>query len=112
MKRIKKNFLILIATNVCLILPLLSSANVCYENIKKVDTSLKAQYGEDYPWWDIFGCIVLRKGTLRRDAVVTIKQLKQISELRFQAYNLGRENKLNECLEVLRPAKQMLHIYS
>ena len=112
MKYINKQVLIPIATTTCLIFPLTSSANICYENIKKVDTSLKAQYGEDYPWWDIFGCIVLRKGTLRRDAVVTIKQMKQISELRFQAYNLGRENKLNECLEVLRPANKMLHIYS
>lgn len=84
----------------------------CQSDISAVDAKIRDQYGPDYSkWWSWFGCPVCLGGEMRKDAVVTKKQIKEISTYRNIAYSQLRQGNERQCVDTLRPAKGMLRIY-
>lgn len=84
----------------------------CQKDISAVDAKIRAQYGPDYSkWWNWFGCPVCLGSELRKDAVVTKNQIKEISTYRNIAYSQLRRGDERQCVDTLRPAKGMLRIY-
>ena len=61
-------------------------ASTCAEDMTAVDKALRSQYGEDRKWWQIIACPIVMDGQLRKDAVVNVEQIKEISYFRNIAY--------------------------
>lgn len=111
MKTQFKNFLVSL-----LLMGLLSSvatsawAGRCEADMSAVDTKIRKQYGEDLTWWNILGCPVCLGSELRKDAIVTKSQIKEISFHRNIAYlQLTRGND-QQCVDALKIPKRMLRI--
>ena len=85
-------------------------AGRCEADMSAVDNKLRKQYGEDLTWWTILGCPVCLGGELRKDAIVTKSQIKEISFHRNIAYvQLTRGND-QQCVDALKTPKRMLRI--
>ena len=86
-------------------------ASSCTEDIAAVDKALRSQYGEDRKWWQIIACPVVMDGQLRKDAVVNVEQIKEISYFRNIAYmqHARRDDKM--CKESLVKPKRMLRVW-
>ena len=54
-------------------------AGRCSTEMSAVDQKIRKQYGEDLTWWTILGCPVCLGAELRKDAIVTKAQIKEIS---------------------------------
>ena len=67
-------------------------ASTCAEDIAAVDKALRSQYGEDRQWWQIIACPIVMDGQLRKDAVVNVEQIKEISYFRNIAYMQDRKS--------------------
>jgi hypothetical protein len=99
-----------IALIASLIAPQLSWAGSCSEDMAAVDKALRSQYGEDRAWWQFFACPIVMDGKLRKDAVVTTEQVKEISYFRNIAYMQRARGDEKMCKESLKPAKRLLRI--
>jgi len=85
-------------------------AGRCATDMSAIDNKLRKQYGEDVTWWTILGCPVCLGSELRKDAIVTKLQIKEISFHRNIAYvQLTRGND-QQCVDALKIPKKMLRI--
>jgi hypothetical protein len=85
-------------------------AGRCEVDMSAVDKKIRKQYGEDLTWWTILGCPVCLGGELRKDAIVTKSQIKEISFHRNIAYvQLTRGND-QQCVDALKIPKRLLRI--
>ena len=85
-------------------------AGRCEADMSAVDNKIRKQYGEDLTWWTILGCPVCLGGELRKDAIVTKSQIKEISFHRNIAYvQLTRGND-QQCVDALKIPKRLLRI--
>ena len=81
------------------------------EDMAAVDKALKQQYSADRThWWDAIACAILMDTQLRKDAVVTQAQVKDISYLRNVAYMQHARGDDKLCVETLKTPKRMLHL--
>ena len=87
-------------------------ASSCAEDIAAVDKALRSQYGEDRKWWQIIACPVVMDGQLRKDAVVNVEQIKEISYFRNIAYMQHSRGDDKMCQESLKKPKLMLRVWS
>ena len=88
-----------------------ASASNCAEDITAVDKALRSQYGEDRKWWQIIACPVVMDGQLRKDAVVNVEQIKEISYFRNIAYMQHARGDDKMCKESLVKPKRMLRVW-
>lgn len=88
-----------------------ASANSCAEDIAAVDKALRSQYGEDRKWWQIIACPVVMDGQLRKDAVVNVEQIKEISYFRNIAYMQMNRGDDKMCRESLKLPKRLLRVW-
>jgi hypothetical protein len=86
-------------------------ASTCAEDITAVDKALRSQYGEDRKWWQIIACPVVMDGQLRKDAVVNVEQIKEISYFRNIAYMQHARGDDKMCKESLLKPKRMLRVW-
>ncbi len=86
-------------------------ASSCAEDIAAVDKALRSQYGEDRKWWKIIACPVVMDGQLRKDAVVNVEQIKEISYFRNIAYMQHARGDDKMCKESLVKPKRMLRVW-
>ena len=86
-------------------------ASTCSEDITAVDKALRSQYGEDRKWWQIIACPVVMDGQLRKDALVNVEQIKEISYFRNIAYMQHARGDDKLCHESLKKPKRMLRIW-
>jgi hypothetical protein len=86
-------------------------ASTCAEDIAAVDKALRSQYGEDRKWWQIIACPVVMDGQLRKDAVVNVAQIKEISYFRNIAYMQHARGDDKMCKESMVKPKRMLHVW-
>ena len=86
-------------------------ASSCAEDIAAVDKALRSQYGEDRKWWQIIACPVVMDGQLRKDAVVNVAQIKEISYFRNIAYMQHARGDDKMCKESLAKPKRMLRVW-
>jgi hypothetical protein len=86
------------------------SATSCAEDIAAVDKALRSQYGEDRKWWQVIACPVVMDGQLRKDAVVNVAQIKEISYFRNIAYMQHARGDDKMCKESLVKPKRMLRV--
>lgn len=87
------------------------SAADCGAEIAAVDKALRSQYGEDRKWWQIIACPVVMDGQLRKDAIVNVEQIKEISYFRNIAYMQHARGDDKMCKESLIKPKRMLRIW-
>ena len=87
------------------------SATSCAEDIAAVDKALRSQYGEDRKWWQVIACPVVMDGQLRKDAIVNVEQIKQISYFRNIAYMQHARGDDKMCKESLVKPKRMLRVW-
>ncbi len=88
-----------------------ASASSCAEDITAVDKALRSQYGEDRKWWQIIACPVVMDGQLRKDAVVNVEQIKEISYFRNIAYMQMNRGDDKMCRESLKLPKRLLRVW-
>jgi len=86
-------------------------ASTCAEDMAAVDKALRSQYGEDRKWWQIIACPVVMDGQLRKDAVVNVEQIKEISYFRNIAYMQHARGDDKMCKESLIKPKRMLRVW-
>ena len=86
-------------------------AGNCAEDIAAVDKALRSQYGEDRKWWQVIACPVVMDGKLRKDAVVNVEQIKEISYFRNIAYMQHARGDDKMCKESLKKPKLMLRVW-
>jgi hypothetical protein len=86
-------------------------AGTCAEDITSVDKALRSQYGEDRKWWQIIACPVVMDGQLRKDAIVNVEQIKEISYFRNIAYMQLSRGDEKMCKESMVKPKRMLRIW-
>jgi hypothetical protein len=86
-------------------------ASSCAQDIAAVDKALRSQYGEDRKWWQIIACPVVMDGQLRKDAVVNVEQIKEISYFRNIAYMQHARGDDKMCKESLVKPKRMLRLW-
>jgi hypothetical protein len=88
-----------------------SWAGTCAEDMAAVDKALKQQYSADRThWWDVLTCVILQDTQLRKDAVVTKEQVKDISYWRNVAYMQHARGDDKLCVETLKTPKRLLHL--
>ena len=87
------------------------SATSCAEDIAAVDKALRSQYGEDRKWWQVIACPVVMDGQLRKDAVVNVAQIKEISYFRNIAYMQHARGDDKMCKESFVKPKRMLRVW-
>ncbi len=87
------------------------SATSCAEDIAAVDKALRSQYGEDRKWWQVIACPVVMDGQLRKDAMVNVAQIKEISYFRNIAYMQHARGDDKMCKESLVKPKRMLRVW-
>jgi len=83
----------------------------CQSDISAVDRKIRDQYGGDFSKWQTwFACPVCIGGDLRKDAIVTKEQVKEISTRRNIA-SIHLKNRYEQlCVAELKNAKRMLRI--
>lgn len=86
-------------------------AGTCADDIAAVDKALRSQYGEDRKWWQVIACPVVMDGKLRKDAVVNVEQIKEISYFRNIAYMQHARGDDKMCKESLKKPKLMLRVW-
>lgn len=86
-------------------------AGNCAQDIVAVDNALRKQYGEDRKWWQIIACPIVMDGQLRKDAIVNVEQIKEISYFRNIAYMQHARGDDKMCQESLKQPKRMLRIW-
>jgi hypothetical protein len=83
----------------------------CQSDISAVDAKIRAQYGGDYSkWWTWLSCPVCLGSELKKDAIVTKTQIKEISSYRNIAYMQLRRGNERQCLAEVKNAKRMLKL--
>ncbi len=87
------------------------SATSCAADIAAVDKALRSQYGEDRKWWQVIACPVVMDGQLRKDAMVNVAQIKEISYFRNIAYMQHARGDDKMCKESLVKPKRMLRVW-
>ena len=88
-----------------------SWASTCAEDMAAVDKALKQQYSADRThWWDAIACTILMDTQLRKDALVTKEQVKDISYWRNVAYMQHARGDDKLCVETLKTPKRLLHL--
>lgn len=86
-------------------------AGTCAEDIAAVDKALTQQYKADRAhWWDAIACAILMDTQLRKDALVTKEQVKDISYWRNVAYMQHARGDEKLCVETLKAPKRLLHL--
>lgn len=85
-------------------------AGRCAEDIKQIDEAIKNQYGGNGAWWEWFACPVCLGSELKKNAVVTKKEIRDISSARNIASLLDRDKKEQMCIKLLESPKRMLKI--
>ncbi len=85
-------------------------AGRCEADMSAVDNKIRKQYGEDLTWWNILGCPVCLGSELRKDAIVTKAQIKEISFHRNIAYVQLTRGHDQQCVDALKIPKRMLRI--
>ena len=86
-------------------------AGSCADDIAAVDKTLRSQYGEDRKWWQIIACPVVMDGQLRKDAIVNVEQIKEISYFRNIAYMQLSRGDEKMCKESMVKPKRMLRVW-
>jgi hypothetical protein len=86
-------------------------AGTCADDIASVDKALRSQYGEDRKWWQIIACPVVMDGQLRKDAIVNVEQIKEISYFRNIAYMQLSRGDEKMCKESMVKPKRMLRVW-
>ena len=86
-------------------------ASSCAEDIASVDKALRKQYGEDRKWWQVIACPVVMDGQLRKDAIVNVEQIKEISYFRNIAYMQMNRGDDKMCRESLKLPKRLLRVW-
>jgi hypothetical protein len=101
----------LILGGLLLTVPLTNAlAGRCAEDIKQIDEAIKNQYGGNGAWWEWFACPVCLGSELKKNAVVTKEQIRDISSARNIASLLERDKKEQMCIKLLEGPKRMLKI--
>lgn len=85
-------------------------AGRCQTDMSAVDNKLRKQYGEDLTWWNFLACPVCVGSELRKDAIVTKSQIKEISFHRNIAYTQMTRGHDQQCVDALKIPKRMLRI--
>jgi 4-hydroxy-3-methylbut-2-en-1-yl diphosphate synthase IspG/GcpE len=88
-----------------------SLAQTCMKEISAVDQAVKKQYGADRTWKNILGCPICLDGELRKDAIVTKAQIKEISYFRNIAYMQMNRGDEKMCHESLKTPKRLLRVW-
>ncbi len=88
-----------------------ASAGSCSEDIAAVDKALRSQYGEDRKWWQVIACPVVLDGQLRKDAIVNVEQIKEISYFRNIAYMQHARGDDKMCKESMAKPKRLLRVW-
>lgn len=83
----------------------------CMKEISAVDQAVKKQYGADRTWKNILGCPICLDGELRKDAIVTKAQIKEISYYRNIAYMQMNRGDDKMCHESLKIPKRLLRVW-
>ncbi len=96
---------------VCLLSGAPAWAGSCADDISAVDKALRSQYGEDRKWWQIIACPVVMDGQLRKDAIVNVEQIKEISYFRNIAYMQLSRGDEKMCKESMVKPKRMLRVW-
>lgn len=98
----------------CILLLMTPSSNAwagrCSEDIKRIDEAIKNQYGGNGAWWEWFACPVCLGSELKKDALVTKAQIRDISSKRNIASLLDRDKKERMCVDLLEGPKRMLKL--
>ena len=89
----------------------LAWAGSCAQDMAAVDKALRSQYGEDRAWWQFFACPIVMDGKLRKDAIVTVEQIKEISYFRNIAYMQHSRGDDLMCKESLKKPKRLLRLW-
>lgn len=87
-----------------------AQASVCTQEIAKVDHALKKQYAPDITFWNLLGCQICLGSELRKDAVVTKAQVREISFWRNVAYMHDARKDEATCLDSLKTPKKLLRM--
>ena len=85
-------------------------AGRCAEDIKRIDEAIKNQYGGNGAWWEWFACPVCLGSELKKDAVVTKEQIRDISSKRNLASLLERDKQEQMCVKLLEGPKRQLKV--
>jgi hypothetical protein len=85
-------------------------AGRCGDDIRQIDEAIKNQYGGSGAWWEWFACQVCLGSELKKDAVVTKEQIRDISSKRNLASLLERDKKELMCVKLLEGPKRQLRI--
>lgn len=85
-------------------------AGRCEVDMSAVDQKIRKQYGEDLTWRTILGCPVCLGGELRKDAIVTKSQIKEISFHRNIAYVQLTRGHDQQCVDALKIPKRLLRL--
>ena len=96
---------------VCLLFGAPAWAGSCADDIAAVDKALRSQYGEDRKWWQVIACPVVMDGQLRKDAIVNVEQIKEISYFRNIAYMQLSRGDEKMCKESMVKPKRMLRVW-
>ncbi len=110
MQAITNRSAILFALVFFLNVPVIASASQCKKDLAAVDSGIKDQYGGYDSWWDYFKCPVCLGGDLRKDAIVSKSQIREISSMRNIAYLQMSRGDERMCLDTLRTPKRMLRL--
>jgi hypothetical protein len=88
----------------------LTQAGQCTQEIAKVDHALKKQYAPDITFWNLLGCQICLGSELRKDAVVTKAQVREISFWRNVAYMHDARKDDVTCMDSLKTPKKLLRM--
>jgi hypothetical protein len=88
-----------------------AQAQTCAKELAAVDQAVKKQYGADRTWKNILGCPVCLDGELRKDAIVTKAQIKEISYFRNIAYMHMNRGDDKMCRDSLKVPKRLLRVW-
>lgn len=111
MKTLRKNFVVsFLFFGLLSIVATPALAGRCEADMSAIDSKLRKQYGEDLTWWNILGCPVCLGSELRKDAIVTKSQIKEISFHRNIAYMQLTRGNDQQCVDALKTPKRLLRI--
>ena len=85
-------------------------AGRCADDIKQIDEAIKDQYGGNGAWWEWFVCPVCLGSELKKNAVVTKEQIRDISSKRNLASLLDRDKQEQMCVKLLEGPKRQLKV--
>lgn len=86
-------------------------ATPCSEDLRRIDAAIKAQYGGTGAWWEWFACPVCLNSELKKGALVTKEQIREISRIRNLAISLERKSEEKMCKKMLDAPKKMLKVF-